>query len=124
MKNYWLGFVGVIVLSFAVLGWVGVRIYQQAPPYPRVVVTTEGRHGARGRRHRGRPERVAVDGRHGGRLDLGTRQLRRARTGRADWLHREAVFILDRWAGDASGRSYDALAGERQAALREPARSR
>ena len=33
----------VIVLSFAVLGWTGLRIYQSAPPVPDRVVTTDGR---------------------------------------------------------------------------------
>jgi nitric oxide reductase subunit B len=41
MKKYWIGFTPVIVLSFAVLGWVGVKIYQEAPPKPKVVLTTE-----------------------------------------------------------------------------------
>ena len=33
----------------------------------------------------------------------------------ADWLHREAMFILDRWSGSSGG--YAALPAERQAAL-------
>ena len=40
MKKLWIAFALVVVLSFAVLGWVGVRIYQQAPPVPDRVVTT------------------------------------------------------------------------------------
>ena len=43
MRRFWLAFTAVIVLSFAVLGWTGVRIYQQAPPVPERVVTTDGR---------------------------------------------------------------------------------
>ena len=34
MRRFWLAFAAVIVLSFAVLGWTGVRIYQEAPPVP------------------------------------------------------------------------------------------
>lgn len=34
MRRLWLGFAAVLILSFAVLGWTGVRIYQQAPPTP------------------------------------------------------------------------------------------
>ena len=30
----WLAFALVVLVSFAVLGWVGVRIYQSAPPVP------------------------------------------------------------------------------------------
>src|SRR5690606_41528432 len=36
----------------------------------------------------------------------------------ADWLHREAVFILDRWAQADFGSTYAQLDGERQAQLR------
>jgi nitric oxide reductase subunit B len=42
MKAYWLAFCSVLVLSFGVLGWVGVRIYQEAPPIPQRVVTSDG----------------------------------------------------------------------------------
>ena len=33
MRKLWLAFSAVIVLSFAVLGWTGFRIYQEAPPF-------------------------------------------------------------------------------------------
>ena len=42
MKRLWLGFASVLVLSFSVLGWIGTRVYQQAPPIPLRVVTTDG----------------------------------------------------------------------------------
>ena len=35
MKTKWAAFAAVIILSFAVLGWAGFRIYQMAPPIPR-----------------------------------------------------------------------------------------
>ena len=38
MKRYWIAFITVVTVSFAVLGWVGVRIYQEAPPIPERVV--------------------------------------------------------------------------------------
>jgi nitric oxide reductase subunit B len=37
----------------------------------------------------------------------------------ADWLHREAVFVLDRWARAEGAGSYAALGPEHQAALRQ-----
>jgi nitric oxide reductase subunit B len=43
MKRYWIAFSAVIIISFIVLSWVGVRIYQQAPPIPDKVITTEGK---------------------------------------------------------------------------------
>jgi len=42
MRKLWIALTAVIVLSFAVLGWTGVRIYQEAPPVPMRVVTTDG----------------------------------------------------------------------------------
>ncbi|MEZ5364002.1 MAG: nitric-oxide reductase large subunit [Bryobacterales bacterium] len=36
----------------------------------------------------------------------------------ADWLHREAVFVLDEWARSDFGAAYDALSPEQQAQLR------
>ena len=41
-RKLWIAFASVIILSFAVLGWTGIRIYQQAPPVPERVVTTDG----------------------------------------------------------------------------------
>ena len=43
LRRLWLAFGLVVVLSFAVLGWTGLRIYQEAPPVPERVVTTDGR---------------------------------------------------------------------------------
>ena len=40
MKGLWLAFVAVLVVSFSVLGWIGTRIYQEAPPLPQRVATT------------------------------------------------------------------------------------
>ena len=42
MRNLWLLFVGVLVASFAVLSWVGVRIYQEMPPIVERVATPDG----------------------------------------------------------------------------------
>ncbi len=43
MRKLWFAFAAVVVLSFAVLGWTGIRIYQQALPVPTRVVTADGR---------------------------------------------------------------------------------
>ena len=42
MKRLWLAFAVVLVFSFSILGWVGTRIYQEAPPLPDQVVATDG----------------------------------------------------------------------------------
>lgn len=41
-RRLWIAFGAVVVLSFAVLGWTGLRIYQEMPPVPERVVTTTG----------------------------------------------------------------------------------
>ena len=41
-RKLWIAFGLVVLLSFAVLGWTGVRIYQSMPPVPDRVVTSDG----------------------------------------------------------------------------------
>lgn len=42
MSRPWIAFSAVLIASFAVLIFTGVRIYQEAPPIPQHVVTTGG----------------------------------------------------------------------------------
>lgn len=42
MKRIWILFGLVLVVSFAVLGWVGTRIYQEMPPIPDQVISMGG----------------------------------------------------------------------------------
>lgn len=117
MTRLWLAFAAVIVLSFAVLGWVGARVYQQAPPIPEQVVTSAGEVVVGpGEISRGQNVWQALGG-----MQLGSiwgHGSYVAPDWSAEWLHREAAYILDRWARDEGGASYDALPPERQAALR------
>jgi len=41
-KRLWIGFIAVMVISFAVLGYYGREIYRKAPPIPAKVITTDG----------------------------------------------------------------------------------
>jgi nitric oxide reductase subunit B len=122
MRRLWLAFVGVLVVSFGVLGWVGSRIYQQAPPIPDRVVSEDGcvvfepgaiAAGQDVWRSLGGMELGSVWG-HGAYV---------APDWTADWLHRELVAMLDRWAQREAHVAYDALGAERQAALRERLRA-
>ena len=76
MKRYWISFWAVIIVSFMVLGWAGLQIYQERPPLPAAVVTPDGTVAIPGSGHYGGTERLAGDGRNGDRLCLGTWQLR------------------------------------------------
>jgi len=113
----WGGFVVVVLASFAVLGYYGMEIYQQAPPIPTRVVTTAGqvlwteqdiRDGQNVWQSMGGQEVGTIWG-HGAYV---------APDWSADWLHREATTMLDRWAQAEQGASYDKLSAEQQAALK------
>jgi len=114
MKRAWYGFAAVLLISFGVLGFVGSRIYQLAPPIPDRVVTSDGTvvfekgDVAAGQdvwRSFGGMELGSIWG-HGAYV---------APDWTADWLHRELVGMLDEWAHG----SYAALSSEEQAALRQ-----
>jgi len=117
-RKLWAGLVCVIALSFAVLGYFGTEIYRQAPPQPKRVVSADGavlftgqdiRDGQNVWQSTGGQEVGTVWG-HGAYV---------APDWTADWLHREAVWLLDYWAQQAGAKNYDSLKPEAQAALRE-----
>ena len=116
MKKIWLGFWAVIIVSFIILGWAGVRIYQEAPPIPERVVTTAGVTVIG-------PEEIS-EGQNVwqamGGMEIGTvwgHGSYVAPDWTADWLHRECVYILDRWSMAASGHRFDVAGADEQAAL-------
>src|SRR5688500_18218616 len=117
-RRLWVAFGAVVVLSFLALGYAGVRIYQEAPPIPARVVTTVGevvidsgeiQTGQNVWQSMGGMEVGSIWG-HGSYV---------APDWTADWLHREATFILDAWSTRDAGTSYSALSLEDQARLRE-----
>ncbi len=116
MKRLWIFFSLVMILSFAVLGWIGTRIYQELPPIADRVVTSNGQvviddgeiqAGQNVWQSLGGMEVGSVWG-HGSYL---------APDWTADWLHREAMFILNSWANKEFDSDFDALNGEQQAQL-------
>jgi nitric oxide reductase subunit B len=118
MRRLWWGFWIIVVVSFTVLGWVGGRIYQERPPIPSEVVTTDGTVLIRaGEVSAGQAVWRALGGMEVGSVWGHGSYV--APDWTADWLHREAVFLLDAWALADYGTSYEGLASEQQAALRE-----
>ena len=116
MRRLWAFFALVVIPSFAVLSWIGTRIYDEAPPIPDRVVTPDGvvvigegeiSAGQNVWQSLGGMEVGSIWG-HGSYV---------APDWTADWLHREAMFILDRWAERDFNQSYEQLSGERQAQL-------
>ncbi len=116
MRRLWLAFAAVMVLSFIVLGWIGTRIYQEMPPIPDKVVTTDGMTviesgevgaGQNVWQSLGGMEVGSVWG-HGSYV---------APDWSADWLHREAVFIVDKWSNAEFSSPFDKLDKEKQGQL-------
>ena len=121
MGNYrklWLSLATLLVASFAVLLWAGTEIFRAAPPVPEQVVADDGSVlYTRADIEKGRQVWQSIGGMqlgsiwgHGGYV---------APDWSADWLHREAVAVLDIWArSDGGMASYAQLPAEEQAALR------
>jgi len=115
-KRLWIALAIVLVVSFAVLGGMGVRIISNAPPIPHEVATTDGRvlfnsetiqNGQGVWQSLGGQEIGSIWG-HGAYV---------APDWTADYLHRELTFILDRWARELGVVNYAALPAEQQASL-------
>jgi len=113
-KKLWTGFIAVMVISFTVLGYFGSEIYKKAPPIPAQVVTTEGvvlfagqdiKDGQNIWQSIGGHEVGTIWG-HGSYV---------APDWSADWLHREALFILDQYARENDSTTFDKLTTEKQA---------
>jgi nitric oxide reductase subunit B len=117
-KKLWLSLISVMALSFLVLGYYGTEIYRQAPPVPKRVVTIDGivlfsgqdiKDGQNVWQSIGGEEVGTIWG-HGAYV---------APDWSADWLHRESVWLLDHWAAQSGGTTYEQLAPEIQAGLRQ-----
>ena len=116
-RKLWLCFIVIMVGSFSVLGYYGIEIYRQAPPTPTAVITTEGtilfsgediKDGMNIWQSIGGQELGSIWG-HGAYV---------APDWSADWLHREASYMLNSWARRDFNRNFDSLSNEEQAQLK------
>ena len=112
----WITFGLVVGLSFSVLIYYGFEIYQKAPPVPHKVLTTDNtelfsgqdiKDGQNVWQSMGGQEVGSIWG-HGAYV---------APDWTADWLHREALFILDYWARQEHKTSFNQLDEESKAGL-------
>lgn len=115
-RKLWIGFALVMLISFSVLGYYGYQIYQESPPVPKSIITDnnqvifteqEIKDGQNIWQSIGGQEVGSVWG-HGAYV---------APDWTADWLHREALFILNVFAQNDFNTSYEKLNDEQQAAL-------
>jgi nitric oxide reductase subunit B len=117
-RAHWIALLAVIVGSFAILAGFAPRIRSAAPPLPSRVVGPGGAVVVEGEAiRRGQNVWQSIGGQEVGSVWGHGAYV--APDWTADWLHREATFMLDRWAREEGSERYDALAPERQAALRE-----
>ncbi|GAA4275624.1 nitric-oxide reductase large subunit [Aquimarina mytili] len=118
MKKIWIGFFSVVILSFIALIWVGTEIYQTQPPTPDVVIVRETQEvvftkediqvGQNVWESIGGMEVGSIWG-HGSYV---------APDWTADWIHKEANFMLNAWAQKDFNTDYESLEVERKAALK------
>ena len=116
-KRLWLALAAVIAGSFGVLGYFGHEIYQQAPPIPESVVTTDGKALFTGQQIKdGQNVWQSIGGQEVGTVWGHGAYV--APDWSADRLHREAVWMLDHWAKAEYEKPFDALNVESHAALK------
>ena len=116
-RKLWILLAALLVVSFSVLLWSGHQIYVNAPPMPEQVVSTDGdviyeraeiEMGRQVWQSMGGMQLGSIWG-HGGYV---------APDWSADWLHREAMALLDVWAQREFGAaSYEEASAEQRAAL-------
>ena len=123
-KKLWILLAALLIGSFGVLLWSGNQIYQNAPPMPERVVSSDASViYTRAEIEKGRQVWQSMGGMqlgsiwgHGGYV---------APDWSADWLHREAMALLDQWSQREFGApGYDQLSAEQQAALQGRLRTR
>lgn len=115
-RKLWVGLALVIILSFAVLGYYGTEIYRLAPPILERVVTASGETIFTGQDIKdGQNIWQSIGGQQIGTVWGHGSYL--APDWTADYIHREALFMLGRYAADSYGQSYDKLSDEQKSAL-------
>ena len=118
MKKTWIAFISVVVLSFIALIWVGTEVYQTQPPIPDTVIIKETKEivytkediqiGQNVWESIGGMEVGSIWG-HGSYV---------APDWTADWIHKEATFMLEAWAQKDFNQTYALLGVEQKAALK------
>lgn len=116
-KKHWFTLIGMCIVMFALLGYLGVDIYRAAPPIPDHVVTAQGEKLF--------TEEDILDGQTAwqsvGGMQLGSiwgHGAYQAPDWTADWLHRELTAWLELGAQERHKQAYADLGVGEQAALR------
>jgi nitric oxide reductase subunit B len=114
-RKYWIALAVVVVVAFTVLGGVGYKTIRSAPPIAQVVTTGGDVFFTRETIRDGQNAWQSIGGQEVGSIFGHGAYV--APDWTADYLHREAVYILDRWALESGAQNYDSAAPEVRAAL-------
>ncbi|MFA5683339.1 MAG: nitric-oxide reductase large subunit [Lysobacteraceae bacterium] len=116
-KRLWIGLGTLLAVTFGVLLWMGGEVHREAPPLPERVVDASGSVlYTRADLERGRQVWQSIGGQQLGSV-WGHGALV-APDWSADWLHREAVAMLEDLARSEHGRAFDELDAAAQAVLK------
>ncbi|HTN35857.1 MAG TPA: nitric-oxide reductase large subunit [Arachidicoccus sp.] len=117
-RKLWVAFILVVSISFAALLYFGSEIYQKAPPLPSQVVSENGNSLINGQDIKdGQNVWQSMGGQEVG--SIWGHGAYTAPDWTADYIHREAEFILNNWAQRQYKQPYDQLTKENQASLHE-----
>ena len=116
-RKLWWSLIGVLGVTFCLLGWFGREIYRQAPPIPEQVQSVDGTTLFRAD--------DILDGQTAwqsiGGMQVGSiwgHGAYQAPDWTADWLHRELLAWLDLGAQQRFGKAYSQIDDDQQALLR------
>ena len=116
-RKLWWGLIGILGITFCLLGWFGREIYRQAPPIPERVQSVDGQLLF--------DAKTILDGQTAwqsiGGMQLGSiwgHGAYQAPDWTADWLHRELTTWLELAAQHAYGKAYNETSDDQQALLR------
>lgn len=116
VRRLWVGLVALLLVSFAVLLWMGGQVHRQAPPMPEAVVDGDGKTiFTRANIETGRVVWQSIGG-----MQLGSIWGHGALVApdwSADWLHRETLAHLDMHAQRLHGQPFARLTVGEQAKL-------
>lgn len=115
-KKLWWSFILVVAISFSVLLYYGYKIYQVSPPVPEQVVDADGKVLFTGQEIKdGQNVWQSIGGQEVGTIWGHGAYV--APDWTADWLHREALIMLDSYAQQEFSSAYAELSDEDQAKL-------
>ncbi|KGM56820.1 nitric oxide reductase large subunit [Lysobacter arseniciresistens ZS79] len=120
-RRLWLGLGALLIVSFGIMLWMGRDLYQTAPPIPEQVVAENGQVlYTRADIDAGRQVWQSIGGHHNGSI-WGHGALL-APDWSAEWLHREAIAMMDIRARQQFGSTYAELEKPEQARLEQQIR--